>query len=108
MTADIKEWDEEPPQPPVAKSTMRLPQRPGGGDGEAPADDAPAPADAAAEPTLFFGSVDEFVRERLRYTYSRRVGPQGPNFLFERVHGRGSGTAPFGRLNRRSEPAGSR
>ncbi len=79
MTADIKEWDEEPPQPPVAKSTMRLPQRPGGGDGVAPADDAPAPADAAAEPTLFFGSVDEFVRERLRYTYSRRVGPQGPN-----------------------------
>ena len=28
---------------------------------------------------MFFGSVDEFVRERLRYTYSRRVGPQGPN-----------------------------
>ena len=39
----------------------------------------PRLTDAAAEPTLFFGSVDEFVRERLRYTYSRRVGPQGPN-----------------------------
>jgi hypothetical protein len=49
VTDEIKEWDEE--QPPAA----------------------------ASEPTLFFGSVDEFVRERLRYTYSRRVGPQGPN-----------------------------
>ena len=77
MTADVKEWDEEPPQRPAAKSTMRLPQRPGGGDGVAPADDAPAPADATAEPTLFFGSVDEFVREKLIYTYSRRVGPKG-------------------------------
>jgi hypothetical protein len=49
VTDEVKEWDEE--QPPAA----------------------------AAEPTRFFGSVDEFVRERLRYTYSRRVGPQGPN-----------------------------
>ena len=56
MTADVKEWDDEPPA----------------------GDTSPA-TDAAAEPTLFFGSVDEFVRERLRYTYSRRVGPQGPN-----------------------------
>lgn len=79
MTADVKEWDEKPPAPPAAKSTMRLPQRPGSADVEAPADDTPPATDAATEPTLFFGSVDEFVRERLRYTYSRRVGPQGPN-----------------------------
>ena len=26
------------------------------------------------EPTLFHGSADEFVRERLRFMYSRRVG----------------------------------
>ena len=56
MTSDVKEWDEE--------ATPVVPP--------------PAPG-AAAEPTLFFGSVDEFVRERLRYTYTRRVGPQGPN-----------------------------
>lgn len=79
MTSDVEEWDDEAPQSPPAKTTMRLPPRPGAGGSEAPADEpAPAP-DAAAEPTLFFGSVDEFVRERLRYTYSRRVGPQGPN-----------------------------
>ena len=56
MTSEVKEWDEE--------ATAEVPP--------------PAPG-AAAEPTLFFGSVDEFVRERLRYTYTRRVGPQGPN-----------------------------
>jgi hypothetical protein len=79
MTSDVKEWDEEAPKRPAGKSTMRLPPRPGSGASEAPADDAPPATDAVAEPTLFFGSVDEFVRERLRYTYSRRVGPQGPN-----------------------------
>ena len=31
------------------------------------------------EPQLFFGSVDDFVREKLRYTHARRVGPQGSN-----------------------------
>lgn len=56
MTSDVKEWDDEPNP-----------------------DAAPPAPGAAAEPTLFFGSVDEFVRERLRYTYTRRVGPQGPN-----------------------------
>jgi hypothetical protein len=49
------------------------------GDVDAPAEEATPASDAVAGPTLFFGSVDEFVRERLRYTYSRRVGPQGPN-----------------------------
>jgi len=66
VTSDVKEWDEELPAPPAAKFTMRLPQRPGSADVEAPADDTPPATDAATEPTLFFGSVDEFVRERLR------------------------------------------
>ena len=39
-------------------------------------DRAPAPVN---EPQLFFGSVDELVREKLRYTYARRVGPKGSN-----------------------------
>ena len=56
MSDEVKEWDEQ-----------------------VTPDPAPAPSNAALEPRLFFGSVDEFVRERLRYTYSRRVGPQGPN-----------------------------
>jgi len=78
VTSDVKEWDEEQPAAPAAgKGAMRLPQRPGTGGGDAPSDAAPpAPADVD-EPTLFFGSVDEFVRERLCYIYSRRVGPQG-------------------------------
>ena len=29
------------------------------------------------EPQLVFGSVGEFVREKLRYAYARRVGPHG-------------------------------
>ena len=77
MTRDIKEWDEEQPGPPTAKFSMRLPQRPGKADGETPADNTSKAMDGATEPTLFFGCVDEFVRERLRYTYSRRVRPQG-------------------------------
>jgi len=75
MTSDVAEWDEEAPKSP-AKTSMKLPPKPGT---DAPAEGAPPVPDAAPEPTLFFGSVDEFVRERLRYTYSRRVGPQGPN-----------------------------
>jgi hypothetical protein len=77
VTGDVAEWDEETPPSTSAKSALRLPPRPASGDDSAPAEGAPAAPDAAAEPTLFFGSVDEFVRERLRYTYSRRVGPQG-------------------------------
>jgi hypothetical protein len=30
---------------------------------------------AEQEPTLYYGSVDEFVREYLRHVYRRRVGP---------------------------------
>ena len=37
-------------------------------------------AAAAKEPTLFYGSADEFVRERLRYMYARRVGPGNASF----------------------------
>lgn len=47
---------------------------------DAPAewDDEPAPAAATSDvPQLFFGSVDEFVREKLRYTYIRRVSATG-------------------------------
>ena len=75
MTSDVAEWDEEAPKSP-ANARMKLPPKP---DTEAPAEAAPPRPDSAPEPTLFFGSVDEFVRERLRFTYSRRVGPQGPN-----------------------------
>ena len=32
------------------------------------------------EPTLFYGSADEFVAERLRYMYARRVGPGNASF----------------------------
>jgi len=56
VSDEVKEWDEQ-----------------------VTPDPAPAASNAALEPRLFFGSVDEFVRERLRYTYARRVGPQGPN-----------------------------
>ncbi|MBX3196226.1 MAG: DUF4913 domain-containing protein [Microbacteriaceae bacterium] len=41
------------------------PPRPGAGAGETP------------QPELYFGNVDEFVREKLRYLYARRVSPQG-------------------------------
>ena len=37
-------------------------------------------AAAEKEPTLFYGSADEFVRERLRYMYARRVGPGNASF----------------------------
>ncbi|MGV8885501.1 MAG: DUF4913 domain-containing protein [Microbacteriaceae bacterium] len=36
-----------------------------------------AAAVPAAVPQLLFGSVDEFVRNKPRYTYTRRVGTQG-------------------------------
>lgn len=84
MSGDVAEWDEEavPPAPaPAAPRTMRLPPGPGN---EAAATTAPetrahaAPETGArAGPQLFFGSVDEFLREKLRFTYARRVGPQG-------------------------------
>ena len=37
-------------------------------------------AAAEKDPTLFYGSADEFVRERLRYMYARRVGPGNASF----------------------------
>ena len=43
-------------------------------------DDGDENATAAKEPTLFYGSADEFVRERLRYMYARRVGPGSASF----------------------------
>ncbi|MBX3196399.1 MAG: DUF4913 domain-containing protein [Microbacteriaceae bacterium] len=63
----IREWDDEPAEP--APATPAEPA------GEPPAAAAPP----AAAPELFFGSVDEFVREKLRYVYVRRVGPSGPH-----------------------------
>lgn len=80
--SDVAEWDKEPPASarPAAKIAAKLPPRPGSAEAETPAQNpAPAPVAAPAEPQLFFGSVDEFLREKLRYTYARRVGPQGPN-----------------------------
>ena len=43
-------------------------------------DDGDENAAAKKEPTLFYGSADEFVRERLRYMYARRVGPGNASF----------------------------
>ena len=43
-------------------------------------DDGDENAAAEKEPTLFYGSADEFVRERLRYMYARRVGPGNASF----------------------------
>ena len=43
-------------------------------------DDDENAAAAEKEPTLFYGSADEFVRERLRYMYARRVGPGNASF----------------------------
>ena len=37
-------------------------------------------AAAEKEPSLFYGSADEFVRDRLRYMYARRVGPGNASF----------------------------
>lgn len=56
MTSEVKEWGDE-----------------------ATPDAGPPASHVVAEPTLFFGSVDKFVREQLRYTYSRRVVPQDPS-----------------------------
>ena len=55
--SDVREWDEEP-----------------AADGS---DIGERPVAAAAEPELYFGSVDEFVREKLRYSYVRRISPKG-------------------------------
>ena len=43
-------------------------------------EDSDRAAVAEKEPTLFYGSADEFVRERLRYMYARRVGPPNASF----------------------------
>lgn len=56
------------------KLPQKLPPRPGAGAKAASSQEVPS-ADA---PQLVFGSVDEFVREKLRYMYRRVVGPQGP------------------------------
>lgn len=72
---DVAEWDLAPAATP-AKPMPKLPPRPG----TAAVDEPPVESAAAAapiEPQLYFGSVDEFVREKLIYTYSRRVGPKG-------------------------------
>ena len=78
MSGDVAEWDEEaaPPDPaPDAPRTTKLPPGPGPG---TVSDGMTAPeTGAVAGPQLFFGSVDEFLREKLRFTYARRVGPQG-------------------------------
>jgi hypothetical protein len=39
-------------------------------------DDDDGPAGESVVPQLFYGSVDEFVRERLIHMYKRKVGPQ--------------------------------
>jgi len=56
----VQEWEAEPATP-------------------APESAEQSAATAPAEPQLFFGSVDEFVREKLRFIYMRRVAPTGPH-----------------------------
>jgi hypothetical protein len=53
----VQEWDDDPEE-----------------NGEAAEPQTGAPA-----PQLYYGSVDEFVREKLRFVYVRRVGPTGPH-----------------------------
>ncbi|MGV3714045.1 DUF4913 domain-containing protein [Pseudolysinimonas sp.] len=71
------------PDRPRCPSTTR--SRPSGrrawvGGGADPCCRPVAPVDEApAESELFFGSVDEFVREKPRFVYVRRVGPPGPH-----------------------------
>jgi hypothetical protein len=79
--SDVREWDEEPgtPAPPPGKVLGKPPPRPGTAAAETPDEEPWAPSAPQAGPQLFFGSVDEFVREKLRFTYARRVGAQGPN-----------------------------
>ena len=85
--SDVQEWEDEPATVagPPGQLAGKLPPRPGAA--SVPADEPPAADDAepavapapTGEPELFFGSVDEFVREKLRYVYVRRVGPSGPH-----------------------------
>jgi Domain of unknown function (DUF4913) len=76
MSDNIAEWDQEPATVAPAKPIPKLTPRPGTAPVNLPAAEPPA-ATAPVEPQLHFGSVDEFVREKLIYTYSRRVGPNG-------------------------------
>ena len=79
--SDVRERDDEELDAPevVGAPGVIAPKLPPWPSAAAPAVDEPEPSPPAAapEPQLFFGSVDEFVREKLRYTYTRRVGPQG-------------------------------
>lgn len=84
--SDVREWEEEPATVagPPGQLAGKLPPRPGAAlppaDERSSADAEPAAAaSTSTEPELFFGSVDEFVREKLRYVYVRRVGPTGPH-----------------------------
>ena len=80
MSDGVKEWDENPPTstlPQVGNAVGNLQAQPSAPELEAP-DDGPS-VQPAPVPDLFFGSVDEFVREKLPFTYARRIGPQGPN-----------------------------
>ena len=43
-------------------------------------DDDETEASEEPVPQLFYGSSDEFMRDRLRYMYSRRVGPGNASF----------------------------
>lgn len=78
MTGDTPaEWDSDPAPAAPAPAPVRgkLPPHPAAANSAAPAAAAAPPA--VDEPQLFFGSVDEFVREKLRYTYIRKVSANG-------------------------------
>ncbi|MGE3194624.1 MAG: DUF4913 domain-containing protein [Microbacteriaceae bacterium] len=78
MSDTPAEWEDDPwpSSAPVAPLRGKLPPHPA--TAPDPSSEPPAAAVPAADvPQLYFGSVDEFVREKLRFTYIRRVGPTG-------------------------------
>jgi len=66
MTHDVGEWDDVD-DPGIEASTVDVDDEPGHA-----ADGAPALTEDPPPP-LYYGSVDEFVREYLRHVYKRRI-----------------------------------
>lgn len=70
--ANLGEWDDDPSVSPTP-ARVRLDEA-GGGDGAVGGDQDDRPQ---AAPTLYYGSVDEFVREFVCQVFRRNVGEEG-------------------------------